>query len=344
MAQHLHIDTLPAHIGSEWSADERAHIIRAIRDSLLEDIGDGDVSSLATVSNESVSVGRFLAKQAGIISGIHVVEAVFYAVDPDVTIAWSVADGATVTSFQHFGTVRGRTLSLLTAERTALNFIQRMSAIATSTAAMQAAAYSSGSKSRILDTRKTVPGLRYIDKIAVRHGGGTNHRIGLFDMVMLKDNHIDAAGGIANAVTRVREYLNANGRKNIPIEVETRNINEVNTALQVSYQATPYVTRIMLDNMVKLIPQQNGAVVADCQLLSEAMQVITTYTQAHPHHHIETEASGNVTLVSVKQIAATNVTYISCGALTHSVTALDISFKIKSEVTNNNNNGHTTST
>jgi len=154
-------------------------------------------------------------------------------------------------------------------------------------------------------------------------------------MVMLKDNHIDAAGGIHNAVNRVREYLNANGRQHIPIEVETRNIAEVKAALDIAYQSTPFVTRIMLDNMVKLTPANDGTMTADCTALNDAMTVINAYTAAHPDNRIETEASGNVTLGSVAEIAKSGVTFISSGALTHSVTALDISFKIQSEPTPN---------
>lgn len=272
--------------------DEAAQIQRAIQIALEEDIGSGDATSNATLPEALVYNGRFLIKAPGIIAGLTIAEMVFKQVDERIVLNKLVADGTAVFPGAIIATISGPARSLLTAERTALNFMQRMSGIATLTRQFMDAV--AGTKAVILDTRKTVPGLRALDKMAVRQGGGQNHRIGLYDMVLIKDNHIAAAGGITTAVTRVR----ATDAANLPIEVEVKNLTELAEVLPLN------VDRIMLDNMsLAEMKEAVGMVNGRCQL----------------------EASGNVTLETVAAIAATGVDYISSGALTHSVTALDIS-------------------
>ncbi|XP_057992470.1 nicotinate-nucleotide pyrophosphorylase [carboxylating], chloroplastic isoform X3 [Hevea brasiliensis] len=258
---------------------------------------------------------HFLAKEDGIIAGIALAEMIFHEVDPSLQVEWSRKDGDYVHKGLQFGKVSGRAHNIVVAERVALNFMQRMSGIATLTKAMADAA----SPAFILETRKTAPGLRLIDKWAVLIGGGRNHRMGLFDMVMIKDNHISIAGGIINAIKSVDQYLE---QKNLQmeVEVETRTLEEVNEVLHYTSHTQTSLTRIMLDNMV--IPLPNGDV--DVSMLKNAVELI--------NGRFETEASGNVTLETVSKIGQTGVTYISSGALTHSVRALDISLKIDTEL------------
>ncbi|KAG4162974.1 hypothetical protein ERO13_D01G145600v2 [Gossypium hirsutum] len=280
--------------------------------ALAEDAGNrGDVTCMATIPVDMEVEACFLAKEDGIIAGIALAEMVFQEVDPSLKVEWSREDGDYVCKGLQFGKVYGRAHSIVVAERIALNFMQRMSGIATLTKAMADAAY----PAYILETRKTAPGLRLVDKWAVLIGGGRNHRLGLFDMVLIKDNHISIAGGISNALRSVDQYLE---RENLQmeVEVETRTLVEVKEVLQYSSQMKTSLTRIMLDNMV--IPLPNGDV--DMSMLKEAVELI--------NGKFETEASGNVTLKTVHKIGQTGVTYISSGALTHSVTALDISLKI----------------
>lgn len=286
-----------------------AHIDDLVRRALAEDVGTGDVTTEATVPAGLTAEADFLAKEDGIIAGLHVANRVFAAVDPDLHVSWTVADGAAVQRGLAFGHVQGRARSILTAERLALNLMQRMSGIATATRAMADAIRPH--RARLLDTRKTAPGLRLLDKWAVRLGGGENHRIGLFDMILVKDNHIDAAGGIRQALQAALRYREAAGRP-LQIEVETRTLDEVRAVLDEG--GADY---ILLDNMVRLAPA--GRV--DAQLLAEAVDLVGG--------RVATEASGNVTLATVRAIAATGVDYISCGALTHSVRALDVSLKIR---------------
>lgn len=286
-----------------------AHIDDLVRRALAEDVGTGDVTTEATVPAGLTAEADFLAKEDGIIAGLHVANRVFAAVDPDLHVSWTVADGAAVQRGLAFGRVQGRARSILTAERLALNLMQRMSGIATATRAMADAIRPH--RARLLDTRKTAPGLRLLDKWAVRLGGGENHRIGLFDMILVKDNHIDAAGGIRQALQAALRYREAAGRP-LQIEVETRTLDEVRAVLDEG--GADY---ILLDNMVRLAPA--GRV--DAQLLAEAVDLVGG--------RVATEASGNVTLATVRAIAATGVDYISCGALTHSVRALDVSLKIR---------------
>jgi nicotinate-nucleotide pyrophosphorylase (carboxylating) len=288
-------------------------IDRIIANALAEDIGDGDVTTLNTISPDALLRGVFLAKEAGVVAGLEVVRRVFAQLDPAVELEFTVADGERVEPRQVFGLIRGPGRALLTGERVALNFLQRMSGIATLTRRYVDAA--AGTRAVILDTRKTAPGLRTLDKWAVRLGGGQNHRIGLYDMAMIKDNHIAAVGGIAEAVQRVR----AGDPLGRPVEVEVTTLDQLREAL-----AQP-IDRILLDNM-------------SLAQMREAVQIAATppARTARPSEdwqswrRIPLEASGNVNLDTVAAIAATGVDYISSGALTHSVRALDISLDIAS--------------
>ncbi|KAA6425578.1 MAG: Nicotinate-nucleotide pyrophosphorylase [carboxylating] [Trebouxia sp. A1-2] len=275
----------------------------------------------------------FLAKADGVLAGLAVADLVFSTVDPCLSVSWSGKDGDHIKSGTKFGVVKGSARSILVAERIALNFMQRMSGIATATAAMtdrmQASTPPSesgplcrkppqGTSARILETRKTAPGLRLPDKWAVLIGGGKNHRIGLFDMVMIKDNHVTSAGGVVPAIQHAQDFVRRK-HKNIPIEVETRTLEEVKEVLQfLESDKHSLVKRLMLDNMTKLDSSAPGGV--DVSMLKEAVKLV--------NGRVDTEASGNVTIDTVKAIAQTGVTYISCGALTHSFQALDISLKI----------------
>mmetsp|Transcript_37579 Transcript_37579/g.83688 ORF Transcript_37579/g.83688 Transcript_37579/m.83688 type:complete len:313 (-) Transcript_37579:990-1928(-) len=293
-------------------------IKKVIQDALAEDAGDrGDVTTLATVHESTQAVGTFLAKDNGIVAGLAVADMVFEAVDPQLQVTWTAKDGDSVVVGQKFGTVRGSAASILVAERIALNFMQRMSGIATSTHHMVQAVQPHPAK--VLESRKTVPGLRLLDKWAVLIGGGHNHRIGLYDMMMIKDNHIEAAGGIKAAVQRAQDYIQSHNLQGLGVEVETRTLAEVDEVLEVIRSGTSPVTRVMLDNMSRKDPGAEGGL--DVSMLQAAVRRIDGA--------IETEASGNVTLDTIGTIAATGVTYISVGALTHSVKALDISLKIQ---------------
>jgi nicotinate-nucleotide pyrophosphorylase (carboxylating) len=265
-------------------------------DLLFPDPSQGDITSQATLPPASTLEGRITAKAEGVIAGLPLAQDVFYLVDPSITFQPSVQDGAHVQPGTLLAEVSGPGASLLTAERTALNFLGRMSGIATLTHKfVQAVA---GTKAVILDTRKTVPGLRHIDKYAVRMGGGQNHRAGLYDMVLIKDNHIDGADGIRPAVEGVRSRY---GSRYL-VEVEVKDLAELRTAL-----ALP-VDRIMLDNM-------------DLDTMRQAVELAAG--------RVPLEASGNVTLATVRSIAETGVDFISSGALTHSAPVLDISMRLR---------------
>ncbi len=263
-----------------------------IRRALAEDIGPGDVTSRGTVPPAALFVGRFVAKESGVVAGLAVVERTFAQLDRRVHLTPQVEDGQAVTAGQVIATIEGPGVALLSGERVALNFLQRMSGIATLTRRFVEAI--ADHPAVILDTRKTVPGLRVLDKWAVRLGGGQNHRFGLFDMVLIKENHITAAGGIRQAVSGVR----ANNSGKLAIEVEVKNLEELEEALALA------VDRIMLDNMT---PAQ----------MREAVRLAGG--------RVPLEASGNVSPESIAAIAATGVDYISIGMLTHSVRALDVS-------------------
>jgi len=282
----------------ELPADLQKTIEGAVTRSLAEDVGRGDVTTLWTIPAQARVEAHLLSKAEGIVAGLAVAQAVFAAIDPQPAFEATVQDGEPIHRGQVLGRVRGRARSILTAERTALNFLQRMSGIATLTRRYVEAV--GGTKAIILDTRKTAPGLRLLDKWAVRLGGGQNHRMGLYDMVLVKDNHIAVAGGIAEAVRRVRM-----GRREregeLEIEVEVKSLEELQEALELG------VDRIMLDNM-------------SLQQVREAVRIAAG--------KVPLEASGGVSLETVRQIADTGVDYISVGALTHSARALDISLEI----------------
>jgi nicotinate-nucleotide pyrophosphorylase (carboxylating) len=276
---------------------ELEHLHAIIHRALEEDIGSGDITTLSTVPAKSVLNGTFIAKESGVIAGLEVVRETLQYLDKQVSFSPKVTDGKHVAQGTVLAIVRGKGRALLTAERTALNFLQRMSGIATLTRAYVDAV--KGTDTVILDTRKTSPGNRLLDKQAVILGGGANHRFGLFDMVLIKDNHIAAAGGIIQAVTQVW----ATDTMKRLIEVEVKNLEELREALSLK------VDRILLDNM-------------NIKTLREAVR----FTAGR----VPLEASGNVTLKNVAAVAATGVDMISVGALTHSVRVLDISFLIQS--------------
>ncbi len=287
---------------------DEAVLDRLIQQWLAEDVGSGDVTTEATVPPEQRARGLFLAKGSGVVAGLQVATRVFQLVDPELHVRWHQPDGSSVTAGTCFGTVEGRARSLLMAERLVLNLLQRMSGIATATRRLVERVKPYGTK--VLDTRKTAPGLRLLDKWAVRLGGGTNHRLGLYDMILIKDNHIVAAGGIRKAIDAARRYREQR-RLNIPIEIEAQSLEDVEAIL-----ATGGVDWILLDNFARRLP--NGAL--EVEPLREAVHRIGG--------RFHTEASGNITLETAEAIAATGVEAISCGALTHSVQALDLSLEL----------------
>jgi len=277
---------------SEDSLSVPPEWLEAIQRALAEDIGPGDVTTNSIVPPEAMMRGHILAKQEGVIAGLDVAQAVYHAVDPEVKFYPQVEESAWVRRGQILAIVHGRAHSLLTAERTALNFLGRMSGIATLTRRFVETV--SGTKAVILDTRKTAPGLRILDKLAVRRGGGQNHRFGLYDMILIKDNHIDFVGSITEAVTRARA-----GAPGLPVEVEARTLEDVREALELG------IDRILLDNM-------------SLEMMCEAVRLVAG--------RVKLEASGNITLENVRAVAETGVDFISCGALTHSVRVFDLSF------------------
>jgi len=279
-------------------------MLQRIETALREDVGTGDITTECTVPTDLKGEGVFLAKANGILSGLEVAATVFHLVDRGLVIDASFTDGMPVLRGASIAVVRGNVASMLTAERIALNFLQRMSGIATATAAM--VKLIEGTDVRILDTRKTAPGLRTFDKLAVAHGRGTNHRFGLDDMVLIKDNHIAAAGGLKEAVNLVAARL-PEGSK-IKIEVETASLNQVIEAI-----ACEPVDIIMLDNFT-------------FDEMATAVKLIRGRRE-----DVQIEASGNVNEQTVRAIAETGVDMISVGGLTHSVTALDISFNISEQ-------------
>jgi len=264
--------------------------------AIAEDLGTGDITSEAIISNQIMVKAFLIAKAPGIIAGLPLADFIFSTIDKNCHFKALVKEGAHVEPKTKIAEVTGAYKSLLMAERTVLNFVQRFSGIATETALF--VSQTKGTKTQILDTRKTLPAYRVLDKYAVKVGGGTNHRFGLYDMVMLKENHIEVAGGITNAVMQVRAKVN----HNIKIEVETKNLEEVQEALSNG------VDVIMLDNM-------------PLDTMRKAVKLI--------NGKLKVEASGNMTLNRIAEVAATGVDFISVGALTHSVDALDISMLIE---------------
>jgi nicotinate-nucleotide pyrophosphorylase (carboxylating) len=269
-----------------------------IRRALEEDIADGDHTSLSCIPADACGKAVLLVKEQGVLAGIEVARQVFAIVDPQMVFIEMLKDGQRVNPGDIAFEIQGKVHSILKSERLALNILQRMSGIATRTALYVSLVQ--GTKTRILDTRKTTPNLRILEKMAVRAGGGYNHRMGLYDMIMIKDNHIDFAGGISQAIQRTQLYLQANDL-DLPVEIEVRNITELREVLHHGK-----VNRIMLDNFS----------ISD---LREAVELIDG--------RYETEASGGITEESISQIAATGVDYISVGALTHHIKSLDFSLK-----------------
>ncbi len=269
-----------------------------IRRALEEDTGSGDHTSLASIPETATGKARLLVKDSGIIAGINAAKEVFSQTDPALKINVLTDDGAHVSHGMVAFTVEGKERSILRAERVVLNIMQRMSGIATTTSFYVEKV--SDTKAKITDTRKTTPGMRFLEKEAVRIGGGVNHRMGLYDMILLKDNHIDYAGGINKAIARVKKYLSQNNLK-LKVEVEARNIKEVNEIL-----ASGGVDRIMLDNF-------------NISLTKEAVMIISGAT--------EVESSGGIDIENVRDYALCGVDFISIGALTHHIKSLDLSLK-----------------
>ncbi len=269
-----------------------------IRRALEEDIGDGDHSSLACIPEESTGRARLIIKEKGILSGCRVAGEVFRIVDDKLVFSQFINDGNEISPGNIAFHIEGKKQSILKSERLVLNIMQRMSGIATST--RQYAERIKGFRTKVLDTRKTTPGMRFLEKEAVRQGGGMNHRMGLYDMIMLKDNHIDYAGGIENAIMKTMDYLKRTG-KDLRVEIEARNIDDVRRII-----AAGNVDRIMLDNFS----------INDTR---EAVKIIDG--------RFETESSGNITLENIREYAECGVDFISCGALTHQIKSLDMSLK-----------------
>jgi nicotinate-nucleotide pyrophosphorylase (carboxylating) len=269
-----------------------------IENSLREDVGDGDHTSLACIPENATGKARLLVKEDGILAGTEIARAVFMQVDNNLLFEKFLSDGTVIKSGDVAFHVVGSSRSILMAERLVLNIMQRMSGIATSTA--EYVRMIAGTRAKILDTRKTAPGLRFLEKEAVRIGGGENHRMGLYDMIMIKDNHIDYAGGIIEAVSNAKSYLRRTGRR-LRIEVEARSLDDV-----ILITGIGGVDRIMLDNF----SPENTV---------KAVGIIAG--------RLETESSGGITLKNVREYAECGVDYISVGALTHHVRSLDLSLK-----------------
>ncbi len=266
--------------------------------AFAEDIGEGDHTSLACIDKNEIGKSIIVSKDNGVMAGIDLAEFIFKKVDPSLKIIKHFKDGDLLKNTDIVIEISGSSLSMLTAERTVLNFIQRLSGIATLT--KHYTDILNGLHTQIIDTRKTTPGMRLLEKWAVKTGGGMNHRIGLYDMILIKDNHIDFAGGIENAIDNTHQYLEKN-KLNLKIEIETRSIEEVRKVI-----SKGGVNRIMLDNFP---PEQ----------IVEALKLID--------HKFETEASGGITLSTLKEYGETGVDFISSGALTHSVKSFDFSMR-----------------
>jgi nicotinate-nucleotide pyrophosphorylase (carboxylating) len=269
-----------------------------IRNAVNEDVGEGDHTSNACIPENAVGRAKILVKQPGILAGTGIAEQIFYFVDPNLQVRIDINDGAEVRPGDVAMTLSGKARGILKAERLALNCMQRMSGIATLT--NRVVQKLDGLHTKVLDTRKTTPGLRFLEKMAVQIGGGQNHRFGLYDMMMIKDNHIDYAGGIENAIQMADEYRKTNGL-DIPLEIEARNLNELDQIIE-----TGLVDRVMLDNF-SFVDLRTAIARIDGRF--------------------ETEASGGITLENVREYAECGVDYVSMGALTHSAQSLDISLK-----------------
>ncbi len=266
--------------------------------AFAEDIGDGDHTTLCCIPDTAMGKSRLLIKEPGILAGVEIARKIFHRFDPDLKMTVYIEDGTAVKPGDVAFVVEGRIQSLLQTERLMLNAMQRMSGIATMT--HRYVKKLEGLHTRILDTRKTTPGMRMLEKEAVKIGGGVNHRIGLFDMILLKDNHVDFAGGIENAISRCHDYLKAKG-KDLKIEIEVRNLDELKEVMRVGG-----VDRIMLDNFSP-------------ELTREAVKIVGG--------KYEIESSGGITFDTIRDYAESGVDFVSVGALTHSVKGLDMSFK-----------------
>ena len=266
--------------------------------AFAEDIGDGDHTTLCCIPDTAMGKSRLLIKEPGILAGVEIARKIFHRFDPDLKMTVYIEDGTAVKPGDVAFVVEGRVQSLLQTERLMLNVMQRMSGIATMT--HRYVKKLEGLHTRILDTRKTTPGMRMLEKEAVKIGGGVNHRIGLFDMILLKDNHVDFAGGIENAISRCQYYLKAKG-KDLKIEIEVRNLDELKEVMRVGG-----VDRIMLDNFSP-------------ELTKEAVKIVGG--------KYEIESSGGITFDTIRDYAESGVDFVSVGALTHSVKGLDMSFK-----------------
>ena len=270
-----------------------------IENALREDIGEGDITSLSIFPKKTTGKARLLIKDNGILAGVPIAEKVFYRLDPTLELQIFKKDGTKVYPKDIAFEVTGNILSIITAERLVLNFMQRLSGIATAT--NNIVNLLSDLNTRVLDTRKTTPNLRALEKYAVRVGGGVNHRMGLYDMVLIKDNHIDFAGGVIPAIMAVRKYLSQSGKQGIKIEIEVRNFSELEEVMEYGH-----VDRILLDNF-------------NPEILAEAVRFID--------RKYETEASGGISIHNVRKYAETGVDFISIGALTHNFRSLDMSLK-----------------
>ncbi len=288
---------------------QREELRRLIALWFEEDIRDGDHTSLSCIPATQMGCQQLIIKEEGILAGVEVAKEIIRYFDPECRMEQYLEDGAAVKIGDVAFRVYGKELSLLQIERTMLNIMQRMSGIATTTHRYQSLIEDTGC--HVLDTRKTTPGLRYLEKEAVKIGGGMNHRIGLFDMILLKDNHVDFAGGITNALTRARNYCHEKG-KDLRIEIETRNEDEIREAL-----ATNIPDRIMLDNFTPERTKQAVAIIRDWEKSAG--------------RHMEIESSGGITIDTLRAYAVCGVDFISVGALTHSVKGLDMSFKAVKE-------------
>ena len=282
---------------------DESKIVEIVDFALKEDIGDGDHTSLATVPASAMGKARLLVKGNGVLAGVQLAKIIFRRVDPSLKMEILIDDGAHVSKGDIAFHVVGPSRSILSSERLMLNFMQRMSGIATKT--HELAKLIEDLPTQLLDTRKTTPCVRLMEKWAVRIGGGNNHRFALYDMVMIKDNHVDYAGGIRNAIERTNKYLKDH-HKDLKIEIETRNLDEVKEVIEVGD-----VDRIMLDNFT---PEE----------IREALKIIDT-------HQFETEASGGIYEDTIRSYAETGVDYISSGAMTHSYQSLDLSLKAEFE-------------
>jgi nicotinate-nucleotide pyrophosphorylase (carboxylating) len=281
----------PAYVTSDY-------LNQFIAQAIKEDIGDGDHSSLSTISHDLQGEAKLRIKEDGVIAGLELANEIFYRIDPELRVEFFIKDGEVVREGEIGFVMGGRVQSILASERLVLNCLQRMSGIATYT--NQMCRLIQHTKAQILDTRKTTPNLRPIEKWAVTIGGGQNHRFALYDMIMLKDNHVDFSGGIARALKSARRYLKKTGKK-LKIEIETRNLEEVKQVLK-----TGGADIIMLDNM-------------DTETMKKAIELIDG--------RVKTEASGGITEKNIVEIANTGVDYISIGALTHSAKSLDMNLK-----------------